>query len=245
MQNCRSTCAGNARSSGYECHEPATRERPDGHQHDHDPGAALGDGHHARARRRRGGIRPGRRLLRRRVPLHRRPAEEIRHLAGVRCADLRERHHRRRGRHGCLRPAPGSGDPVRRLRLPGLRPVDLRGGAPALSLGRRLHRADDRTHALWRRHLRRADAQPEPGGDVHPGLRPAHGDAVQPLRRQGPADRLHRERRPGDLPRAQAPLQRPVRWPPRPPGDALVQASGEPGAGRLLQGAAGQGPARR
>ncbi len=33
--------------------------------------------------------------------------------------------------------------------------LDLRGGAPALSLGRRLHRADDRTHALWRRHLRR------------------------------------------------------------------------------------------
>jgi hypothetical protein len=36
-------------------------------------------------------------------------------------------------------------------------------------------------HALRRRHLWRADAQPEPGGAVHPGLRPAHGDAVQPL----------------------------------------------------------------
>ena len=72
---------------------------------------------------------------------------------------------------------------------PGLRPDRLRGGAPALPLGRRLHRADHHPHALRRRHLRRADAQPEPGGAVHPRLRPAHGDAVQPLRRQGPADR--------------------------------------------------------
>ena len=47
----------------------------------------------------------------------------------------------------------------------------------------------DDPHALRRRHLRRPDAQPEPGGAVHPRLRPAHGDAVQPVRRQGPADR--------------------------------------------------------
>jgi 2-oxoisovalerate dehydrogenase E1 component beta subunit len=93
----------------------------------------------------------------------------------------------------------------------------VRGRAAALPLGRRLHRAADHPHALRRRHLRRPDPQPEPGGAVHPRLRPAHRDAQQPLRRQGPADRRHRVRRPGDLPRAQAALQRPLRRPPRPP----------------------------
>ena len=38
--------------------------------------------------------------------------------------------------------------------------------------------------------------------------------AVEPVRRQGPADRRHRGQRPGDLPRAEADLQRPVRRPP-------------------------------
>ena len=56
---------------------------------------------------------------------------------------------------------------------PGLGPDRLRGGAPALPLGRRLHRADHGAHALRRRHPRRADAQPEPGGAVHPRLRHA------------------------------------------------------------------------
>ena len=45
---------------------------------------------------------------------------------------------------------------------------------------------------------------------------------VEPVRRQGPADRVDRGRRPGDLPRAQAALQRPVRRPPRPAGRRLV-----------------------
>ena len=111
---------------------------------------------------------------------------------------------------------------------PGLRPDRVRGGAAALSLGRRLHRADHDPHALRRRHLRRADAQPEPRGAVHPRVRPAHGDAVQPVRRQGPADRVDRVRRPGDLPRAQAHLQRPVRRSSRPAGRAVVRASARP-----------------
>jgi 2-oxoisovalerate dehydrogenase E1 component beta subunit len=72
---------------------------------------------------------------------------------------------------------------------PAIGPDRLRGRAPALPLGGRLHRAAGDPHALRRRHLRRADAQPEPGGAVHPCLRPAHGDAQQPVRRQGPADR--------------------------------------------------------
>ena len=43
---------------------------------------------------------------------------------------------------------------------PGLDQIVSRGGAAALPHGRRIHRADDRALALWRRHLRRADAQP-------------------------------------------------------------------------------------
>ena len=103
-------------------------------------------------------------------------------------------------------------------------------------------------HALRRRHLRRADAQPEPGGAVHACLRPAHRDAEQPVRRQGPADRGDRVRRPGDLPRAQAPLQRALRRPPRPAGGAVVGAPEERGARGPLHGAArvgGGGAARR
>ncbi len=71
--------------------------------------------------------------------------------------------------------------PVCRLRLPRHRPDHLRSRAPALSLGRPVHRAADHAHALRRRHLWRADPQPEYRSGVYPGLRPAHGDAVQPL----------------------------------------------------------------
>ena len=44
---------------------------------------------------------------------------------------------------------------------PGARPAGQRGGAAALSLGGRVHRADHGALALRRRHLRRADAQPD------------------------------------------------------------------------------------
>ena len=60
---------------------------------------------------------------------------------------------------------------------PGVRPDRLGGGAAALPLGGRLHRADHHPHALRRRHLRRPDAQPEPGGAVHARVRHAHRDA--------------------------------------------------------------------
>ncbi len=46
--------------------------------------------------------------------------------------------------------------------------------AAALSLCRRVHCADHGAHALRRRHFRRADAQPEPGGAVHARLRHPH-----------------------------------------------------------------------
>ena len=135
-----------------------------------------------------------------------------------------------------LWPAPGRRDPVRRLCLSRLRPDRLRGGAAALPLGRRVLRADRHPHALRRRHLRRPDAQPEPGGAVHPCLRPQDGDPVEPLRRQGSADRRDRGRRSGDLPRAEAPLQRPVLRPSRPAGGRLGRSirSSEVPEGRYI-----------
>ena len=218
------------------------REAEHGH-HDHDPGPAFGDGRDAGARRERRRLRRGRGLLRRRVPLHRGPAGQVRQAARVRRADRRRRHRRHRHRHGRLRPAAGGRGPVRRLLLPGVGPDRLRGRAAALPLGRRLHGAGRHPHALRRRHLRRADAQPEPGGAVHACLRAAHRDAEQPVRRQGAADRGHRVRRPGDLPGAQAHLQRPLRRPPRPAGGAVVGAPEERGARGPLHGAAGVGRA--
>ena len=164
--------------------------------------------------------------------VHRGPAGQVRQVARVRRADLRRRHRRLGGRHGRVRPAAGGRDPVRRLLLSGLGPDRLRGGAAALPLGGRLHRADHDPHAVRRRHLRRADAQPEPGGAVHARLRHAHRDAEQSVRRQGAADRIDRERRPGHLSRAEAPVQRAVRRPPRPAAGAVVEASARRGARR-------------
>ncbi len=186
-------------------------------------------------------LRRGCRLLRRRVPLHRGAAAQARRGPLLRYADFRIRHHRRRRRHGRLRPASGGRDPVRRLHVSGLRPDRLRGGAAALPLGRRVHRAPGGAHALRRRHLRRADPQPEPGGAVHPCLRPEDRHPLQPARRQGPADRGHRGRRPGHLPGAEADLQRPLRRPSRPARGALVAPCARRDAGRALHGAARRG----
>ena len=171
-----------------------------------------------------GRVRRGCRLFRRRLPLHAGPAGEIRQEPLLRRADQRDRHRRRGDRHGRLWPAPLRRGAVRRLRLSGLRPDRLGGGAPALSLERRFHLSDRRAHADRRRHLRRPDPQPEPGSAVHPRLRPEDRGAVQSARRQGPADRRDRGSRSGDLPRAEAALQRTVRRPSRPAGDAVVEA---------------------
>ncbi len=80
-----------------------------------------------------------------------------------------------------------------------------------------------------------------PGGAVHPCRRPEDRRAVQSLRRQGAADRGDRGQRSGDLPRAQAALQRPVRRPSRAARHAVGAASARRGAGRSLHRAAGQG----
>ncbi len=124
---------------------------------------------------------------------------------------------------------------------PGDRPAGLGGGAAALSLGRRVFGADHGARALRRRHLRRPDPQPERRGDFHACLRAEDGDPVQPLRRQGPLDQRHRGRRSGRVLRAKAPLQRPVRRPPRPAVGALDAASAKRGARGLLHRAARPG----
>ncbi len=76
--------------------------------------------------------------------------------------------------------------------LAGLRPARLGGRAPALSLGRRILRADHGALALWRRHLRRPDPQPVARGPVRARRGPQDRHPVQPLRRQRAVDRVHR-----------------------------------------------------
>ena len=157
-------------------------------------------------------------------------------------------HRRRGGGHGRLRAATRGRDPVRRLFLSGIGPDRVRSRPPALPLRGRIYRTADAAHAVRRRDLRRPDAQPEPGGAVHARVRHTYRDAVEPLRRQGPPDLVHRERRPGHLSRAQAALQRSVRRPSRPAHRAMVEASARRRAGRVLHRAAGIGediPSRR
>ena len=161
-----------------------------------------------------------------------------------RCFDapINEFGNRRRGdRHGRLWAEGGRRDPVRRLCLSRLRPDRVGGGAAALPLGRRILRADRDPHAVRRRHLWRADAQPEPRGLVHPCLRPQDRHPFQPLRRQRSSDRLDRGRRSGHLSRAETALQRPVHRPSRAADRALGKASFERGAGGALRRAARQG----
>ena len=58
--------------------------------------------------------------------------------------------------------------------------IDAGGGAHPLPFQRRFHLPDRRAHADRRRHFRRPDAQPEPGGAVHPCLR-AEGRSCRPI----------------------------------------------------------------
>ena len=57
-------------------------------------------------------------------------------------------------------------------------------------IGGRVLRAGDHPHALRRRHPRRPDPLAESGRHLHARLRHQGGDAVEPLRCQGPADQL-------------------------------------------------------
>ena len=198
-----------------------------------------GDG----ARRPRRRVRRGRRLLRRRVPLHAGAAGAVRQAPLLRRPDQRVGHRRRRDRDGGVRPAAVRRDPVRRLHVSRLRPDRVRSRAPPLPLRRRLHGAARRADADRRWHLRRPDAQPEPGGAVHPRGGPQDGRGLEPVRRQGTVDRRDRGRRPGDLPRTEAALQRTVRRSPRPADRAVVAASARRGARRATTRSSSASPA--
>ena len=104
------------------------------------------------------------------------------------------------------RPAPGRRDPVPGLHLPGLRPDRQRGGEAALPLGRPVHRADGDPHALRRRHPRGALPRAVRRGLLLPHAGSQGGHPLDPLRRQGAADRLDPGPRPGAVPRAQGAL---------------------------------------
>ncbi|CAA9489324.1 MAG: Branched-chain alpha-keto acid dehydrogenase, E1 component, beta subunit, partial [uncultured Sphingomonadaceae bacterium] len=211
---------------------------------EHDPGDQLRPRRvHGRRREHRRDGR-GHRLLRRRVPRHRGPPEEVRPHPRVRHADRRRRHPGRRDRHGRLRPPPRGRDPVRRLHLPRVRPDRVGGGAHALPHGGRMDAADGDPQPLRRGHLRRADALAIARGAVRPRRRHQNGDPVQPVRRQGPADRRDRGPGPGHVLRTQAHLQRPVRRLLRTPGDALGQAPDGRGPRRPLHRPARQGRRR-
>ena len=115
--------------------------------------------------------------------------------------------------------SPGARDPVRRLHLSRARPARQRGGAAALSLGRRVHRADGRS------------ARPIGGGifggQTHsqsPEALFTHVAGLKTVIPSTPYDAKGlliaaiEDNDPVDLLRAQAHLQRPVRRPLRPPG---------------------------
>ncbi|CAA9512747.1 MAG: Branched-chain alpha-keto acid dehydrogenase, E1 component, beta subunit, partial [uncultured Sphingomonadaceae bacterium] len=209
--------------------------------HEHDRGAQQRPPNRDGARRQRRHSGRGRRLLRWRVPRHRRVAEALRQAPRLRHAHRGVRHRRRLRWHGRLWPTSGRRDPVRRLYLPRDRPDRVGGGSLTLPLVGRLADAYHDPQPLRRRHLRRADAQPVSGSAVRPRGRLEDGDPVHPLRRQGAAHRRDRGQRPRRLLRAQAHLQRPVRGLLRSPRLALVEAPGVRRAGRLLRHPARQG----
>ena len=96
----------------------------------------------------------GRRQARRRLPDHRRPAEGLRRGPRHRQPARRVRHRRHRGRHGAARLPARRRDPVRRLRLPGVRPDRLPGREDALPQPGQVQDADGHPDPVRRRHRR-------------------------------------------------------------------------------------------
>ena len=155
---------------------------------------------------------------------------------GVRHADRRGRHHRHRrsgwAPTGCARSSRSSSPTTC---TPALDQLISEAARLRYRSSAEFTAPLDRAHAVRRRHPRRPDAQPEPGEPVHPRVRAEDGAAVEPVRRQGPAHRRDRGRRPGDLPRAEADLQRPVRRPPRAARRAVVEPPARRRARRPLR----------
>ena len=147
----------------------------------------------------------GHRQARRRLPDHRRPAEGLRRGAGHRHPAGRVRHHRHRGRPGHARLPAGLRDPVRRVRLPGVRPDRVAGGQDPLPLAGQAAACRSSSGSRSAAASARSSTTPSP---------PRRTSRTPPASRSSPArnpadaywddpagDRL---RRPDRLPRAQA-----------------------------------------
>ena len=110
----------------------------------------------------------GRRQARRRVPGHRRAAEGLRRGAGHRHPAGRVGHRRHRHRPGAARLPAGVRDPVRRLRLPRVRPDHHPARQDAAALARQAQAAGRRPHPVRRRHRRGRAPQRVARGLLHP-----------------------------------------------------------------------------
>ncbi|CAA9360588.1 MAG: Branched-chain alpha-keto acid dehydrogenase, E1 component, beta subunit, partial [uncultured Nocardioidaceae bacterium] len=167
-------------------------------------GAAPGDG--GRPQGARHGR--GRRQARRRLPDHRRAAEGLRGGPGHRLAAGGVRDHRdRRGPGDPGLPA-RLRDPVRRVRLPGVRPDRQPGREAALPQPGQGADADGHPHPVRRRDRGGRAPQRVARGAVraHPGAQGRR--LLQPRRRLLDGAAGHRPRRPGRLPRAEAAVPR-------------------------------------
>ena len=150
----------------------------------------------------RAGVRQGGR-----VQGHARPAARVRRHPRLQLAARGSQHHRARGRHGGARHQAGRRDPVLRLHLARDDADARRDVDAAVSLEQRLllpdgHPDDDRRLPARRRAVsfavRREHLRPLPR---HP-----HRVPVERAGRGGAAAHRHPLRRPGPVPRAQAPL---------------------------------------
>ena len=164
----------------------------------------LAPGHGARPEGRLDGR--GHREARWRVPGHRGLAARLRRPPCDRHAAGRVRCHRHRRRPGHARLPAGVRDPIRRVRLPGLRPDRLAGGQVALPQRGPGGHAGDHPGALRRRHRRRRAPLRVARGLLRPHGRAARRDAEQRGRRAPHDSAGHRVRRPGRVLRAEAPL---------------------------------------
>ncbi len=174
-------------------------------------GGARGARPRARGRpgcdRDRRGHRQGRRAL----PRDRGALRALRRRADPRHPADRERLRRLRDRRGAHRAAPGRRAPVLGLCRRRLRPDHESGGEAEIHDGRRTEHPARDPHGLRRGRPARGAALAEPGGAVRPHPRPPRRDALDAVRRQGPALGRDPRRRPGHLPRAEAPLLRRAR----------------------------------
>ena len=151
----------------------------------------------------------GHRQARWRLPRHRRPAEGLRRGPRHRHPARRVRHRRHRDRPGAARLPPGGGDPVRRVHLPGVRPDRQPGRQDA----RPLPRQGQACPMVIRIPVGGGIGAVEHHSRV-PEAYFAHTAGLRVVALLQPRGRLlddpagHRDRRPGALLRAEAPLLR-------------------------------------